>query len=87
LRRTRIAPVAVGRRLAPAVLASLGVAAVSVVAAQFISADLIAVLVAGLAAGAALALLLYSMRGAVRALRSVGSPEPEPEAAAAASVT
>ena len=44
---------------------------------------LVAVLVAGAAAGAALVLLLYGMRGTVKALRSVDVPAAAPEPAAA----
>ena len=83
LHRTGITPGSVGSRLAPAALAALGVAAVAVAAAELIPIGLVAVLVAGLAAGAALVLLLYRMRGTVTALRSVGTPETVPEPAAA----
>lgn len=83
LNRTGITPAALGRRLAPATLAALGVAAVAVAAARLIAVDIVAVLVAGAAAGTAIVLLLYAMRGAVHALRSVGTPEPAPETAAA----
>jgi O-antigen/teichoic acid export membrane protein len=83
LNRTGVTPAAFGRRLAPAVLAALGVAAVAVLAAEFIAVDMVAVLVAGAAAGTALVLLLYRMRGAISALRSVGTPEPAAESAPA----
>jgi hypothetical protein len=83
LNRTGVAPAAFGRRLAPAVLAALGVAAVAVLAAEFITVDVVAVLVAGAAAGTALVVLLYRMRGAISALRSVGTPEPAAESAPA----
>jgi O-antigen/teichoic acid export membrane protein len=83
LSRTGVTPAAVGRRLVPATVAGLGVAAVAVLAAELIALDIVAVLVAGAGAGAALVLLLYLMRGEVRALRSVGTPAPAAEAAAA----
>jgi PST family polysaccharide transporter len=83
LSRTGVTPAAVGRRLVPATVAGLGVAAVAVLAAELIALDIVAVLVAGAGAGAALVLLLYLMRGEVRALRSVGTPTPAREAAAA----
>ncbi|WP_205650210.1 lipopolysaccharide biosynthesis protein [Actinoplanes solisilvae] len=71
LSRTGIAVSAVARRLALPALASLAVAAVAATASHLIENNLLAAAVAGLAAGVGLALLLYGMRGAIRALRSV----------------
>ena len=84
LNRTGVTPDAFGRRLTPAVLAALGVAAVCVLAVRTIPDDLVAVVVSGLGAGIALALLLYRMRGDVAVLRSVGTPEAAPAPAPAA---
>jgi hypothetical protein len=57
---------------------------VAVLAAELVRSDVVAVLIAGAAAGLALTLLLYRMRGALGALRSVGTPPPTTEPAPAA---
>ena len=76
LRRTGIVPAALGVRLATPALAGLAVAAGALLAARFITVDVLAVLVSGVVAAAALALLVYRMRGVLRALRTVGENEP-----------
>ncbi|MGC5020487.1 oligosaccharide flippase family protein [Micromonospora sp. DT47] len=83
LARTGVTPGAFGRRLAKPVLAALGVGGAALLATHLIASDLVAVLVAGLAAATALGLLLYGMRDAVRSLRTVGSPEVAPDTAPA----
>jgi PST family polysaccharide transporter len=70
LARTGVPAGSVARQLAAPALAALGVAAVSVVATRLIASDLVAALVAGLAAGVALVVVLYRMRGTIRSLRS-----------------
>jgi PST family polysaccharide transporter len=77
LSRTGITTSAVARRLGPAALGSLGAAAVAATASRLISADLLAILVSGLAAAAVLGLLLYRMRDTVKSLRSVGATADE----------
>jgi PST family polysaccharide transporter len=78
VRRTGVSPWAFLGRLAPAFGAGLGVAAVGGLAAAFIANDLVALLVCGIAGAAALGLLLYRMRGTVRALRGL-RPDDETE--------
>jgi PST family polysaccharide transporter len=83
LNRTGVTPASVGRRLAPAALAAVCAGVVAWLAAEFIRSDLVAALVAGAGAGVAFVLLLYRMRGAISALRSVGTPEQDPSPAPA----
>lgn len=83
LRRTGIAPTALGGRLATPVLAGLAVAAGALLAARFITVDVLAVLASGMIALAALLLLVYRMRGVLRSLRTVGESEPVPDLAPA----
>jgi O-antigen/teichoic acid export membrane protein len=77
LRRAGVSPAALASRLATPALASGGVAVCALLAARLIAIDLVVILVAGLAAAAALALLMYRMRGVLRSLRSVGEPVPQ----------
>jgi PST family polysaccharide transporter len=79
LRRAGIGTGALAGRLATPALVSIVVAGCGVLASLFISIDVVALAVAGLAAMAAMALLLYRMRGVLRSLRSVGEPEPTPD--------
>jgi len=83
LRRTGVGTLAFLGRLAPAFAAGAGVAAVGGLAAAFISADLVALLVCGVAGAAALGPLLYRMRGTVTSLRGLRADDEEE----AASVT
>jgi PST family polysaccharide transporter len=71
LRRTGVAPLAFLGRLAPAFAAGAAVAAVGGLAVAFIAADLVALLVCGAAGAAALALLLYRLRGTIASLRGL----------------
>jgi PST family polysaccharide transporter len=72
LRRTGVMPSALARRLAMPVLASGCVGVCAVLAATLVAVKLVAVLIAGSAALAALGLLMYRMRGSFSALRSLG---------------
>ncbi|MCO8271755.1 lipopolysaccharide biosynthesis protein [Actinoplanes sp. TRM 88003] len=74
LHRTGVSVAALGARLLPAGLAAAGIAAVTVPAVTMLGSNLLKLLIAGVAAGAALALLLYRLRDSVRSLRSVGEP-------------
>jgi PST family polysaccharide transporter len=81
LRRTGVAPLAFLTRLAPAFAAGAVVAAAGGLAAAFIASNLVALLVCGVAGGAALALLLYRMRGVITSLRGLrvdDEDEPSP---------
>jgi O-antigen/teichoic acid export membrane protein len=78
--RTGIGPAALGGRLAVPGLAAFGVAVTASVAGRVVPTDLVAVALSGLVGVAALAGLLYRMRGAVRSLRTVGAEEAAPEA-------
>jgi PST family polysaccharide transporter len=76
LRRTGIAPAALGSRVVLPLLGSAAVVVAALVVEEYITVDLVALLVAGVAGLAAMAVLVYRMRGALRALRSVQVTEP-----------
>jgi hypothetical protein len=76
LRRTGIAPAALGSRVVLPLLGSAAVVVAALVVGEYITVDLVALLVAGVAGLAAMAVLVYRMRGALRALRSVQVTEP-----------
>jgi PST family polysaccharide transporter len=80
LRRAGIGVGALAGRLVTPVLASLVVAGCAVLASLFIAIDVVALLVAGTVAMAAVALLLYRMRGVLKSLRTVGEPVETPVA-------
>jgi PST family polysaccharide transporter len=71
LRRTGIGPGAVATRAGPAILVASLVGLAAVLVRQAISFDLLALAVAGIIAAAAIGLLLYRTRDALRDLRGV----------------
>ncbi len=76
LRRTGITPAALGAKLLVPVLGAFAAAGAALAASRIIPVDVLALGVAGIAGVVAIGLLLYRMRGAVQALRSVGTPVP-----------
>lgn len=82
--RTGIGPLVLGSRLAVPGLVAFAVAVTALVAGRFIPSAFVAVAVAGAVGVAALAGLVYRMRGAIAALRRTEAAEPLADAAVVA---
>jgi PST family polysaccharide transporter len=81
LNKAGIAPGALGSAMLMPVAISVAVAGMSLLAGYLIDIDFLVLAVAGLAGLGAIGALIYRMRGAMRALRSMEAPSVEPEPA------